>query len=151
MLTGHLDHRIYLSGAVPDLATIFDRVRLTVAPLRFGAGIKGKVLESFAAGVPCVITQVAAEGLPLAADLLGLVAETSESIAELICELHTSASRNRAAGLAGCGLIATEFSFTRVVGDLRTATKPTRFSSERTRTGAPSGGCGSPGTRQSRR
>ena len=49
---GDLDHRIWLTGPVPDLTAAFDRVRLTVAPLRFGAGIKGKVLESFAAGVP---------------------------------------------------------------------------------------------------
>ena len=44
-------------GHVADLgADVFDRVRLTVAPLRYGAGVKGKVLESFAAGVPCVMS-----------------------------------------------------------------------------------------------
>ena len=39
-------------GLVEDLGEIFDRIRLTVAPLRFGAGIKGKVIDSLAAGVP---------------------------------------------------------------------------------------------------
>ena len=42
-------------GQVADLGEVFDRVRLTVAPLRYGAGVKGKVLDSFAAGVPCVM------------------------------------------------------------------------------------------------
>jgi Glycosyl transferases group 1 len=61
----NVDRRIAFAGKVPDLATVFDQVRLTVAPLRFGAGIKGKVLESFAAELPCVMTSVAVEGLPL--------------------------------------------------------------------------------------
>ena len=55
-------------GAVGDLADIFDRVRVTVAPLAYGAGIKGKVLDSLAAGIPCVCTPIAAEGLDSAGD-----------------------------------------------------------------------------------
>jgi hypothetical protein len=31
---------VRLVGAVPELVTVFDQVRLTAAPLRFGAGIK---------------------------------------------------------------------------------------------------------------
>jgi glycosyltransferase involved in cell wall biosynthesis len=37
---------------------------LTIAPIRFGAGVKGKVLESLACGTPCVLTEMAAEGIP---------------------------------------------------------------------------------------
>ena len=48
-------------GQVPDLHEVFERVRITIAPLAYGAGVKGKVLESLAAGVPCVCTPVAAE------------------------------------------------------------------------------------------
>jgi glycosyltransferase involved in cell wall biosynthesis len=58
----HID-KVQVLGQIPDLSVIYERVRLTVAPLRFGAGIKGKVLESLAAGVPCVMSQIAAEGL----------------------------------------------------------------------------------------
>jgi uncharacterized protein len=47
-----LDHRIWLAGSVADLTTVFDRVRLTVAPLRFGAGIKGKVLGTLRLAQP---------------------------------------------------------------------------------------------------
>ncbi|HEV2335243.1 MAG TPA: hypothetical protein VGS13_07090 [Stellaceae bacterium] len=50
-------------------------VRLTVAPLRFGAGIKSKVIDSFAAGLPCVMTRVAAEGLALTGSLPQLVGD----------------------------------------------------------------------------
>src|SRR5207248_6443440 len=52
-------------GHVPSLDEIFARVRLTIAPLRYGAGLQGKVIDSMAAGIPCVMTSVAAEGLDL--------------------------------------------------------------------------------------
>ena len=87
-------------GRVEDLDTLFDSVRLSVAPLRFGAGIKGKVLDSFAAGVPCVMTPLAAEGLMLPKAMLsGLVRESAEDLAQQILRLskrpapHASMSR----------------------------------------------------------
>lgn len=52
-------------GHVPDTAPWFEGLRLTVAPLRFGAGAKGKVASSLAAGVPCIATAIAAEGMLL--------------------------------------------------------------------------------------
>jgi O-antigen biosynthesis protein len=116
-----LDHRIWLAGKVPGLATVFDRVRLTVAPLRFGAGIKGKVLESFAADVPCVMTSIAAEGLPLAPAVRRLIADKPEQIAELICSLHASAEANSEAAHAGLGLLANNFTAEQVRRDLSAA------------------------------
>lgn len=53
------------AGYAPEIATVFAQARLMVAPLRFGAGIKGKILESWAHGVPVLMTPMAAEGLPL--------------------------------------------------------------------------------------
>ena len=38
-------------------------MRLTVAPLRYGAGLKGKVVASLAVGLPCVATPEAVEGM----------------------------------------------------------------------------------------
>jgi O-antigen biosynthesis protein len=128
-----LDHRIWLAGSVPDLTTVFDRVRLTVAPLRFGAGIKGKVLESFAAGVPCVMSPVAAEGLALTADLERLVGKSSQQLADLICDLHADTERNAVAGVAGTSMVADAFSFAQVVAGLRSAANRTRRPTKRTR------------------
>jgi glycosyltransferase involved in cell wall biosynthesis len=48
-------------GHVADVAELA-RYRLLLAPLRFGAGIKGKVLDSWAHGTPCVTTPLGAEG-----------------------------------------------------------------------------------------
>ena len=60
---GHDD--VVVHGWVEDLDGLFDQIRLSVAPLRFGAGMKGKVGDSLARGVPIVVTSLAAEGFDL--------------------------------------------------------------------------------------
>ncbi|MBE7210069.1 MAG: glycosyltransferase, partial [Gluconacetobacter diazotrophicus] len=93
---------VEILGAVSELRPLWDRVRLSVAPLRFGAGVKGKVLDSFAAGVPCVMTPVAAEGLELPPSLSSWVAAEPRELAELILRMHDDRGahlRARAAGL----------------------------------------------------
>jgi hypothetical protein len=89
-------------GQVPRLAEVWDRVRLSVAPLRFGAGLKGKVLDSLAAGIPCVCSPMAAEGMNLPPDLFALVGDTPAALAAIILRVHNDAPDN--AGLAVSGL-----------------------------------------------
>ncbi|KST56673.1 glycosyl transferase [Methylobacterium sp. GXS13] len=93
-------------GHVPELASVFDRVRLTVAPLAYGAGVKGKVLDSLAAGVPCVCTPAAAEGLGLPEPLAGLVSDTPAGLAHAIAAVHGDEKLNRACGEAGLAYVA---------------------------------------------
>jgi glycosyltransferase involved in cell wall biosynthesis len=108
--------RVDMMGPASDLQDIFGRVRLTVAPLRFGAGIKGKVLESLAAGIPCVMSPVAAEGLNLRpAPLEELVADGAEALARTILRFHADEAANQAAAAAGLAMIAEENSERRVV------------------------------------
>lgn len=52
-----------VKGWAPDARETLGRYRINLAPLRFGAGIKGKILDGWAAGTPCVATAVGAEGL----------------------------------------------------------------------------------------
>ena len=56
---------INIVGFVPDLDRYLETIRITVAPLRYGAGVKGKVGNSLRLGVPVVCTPVAAEGMGL--------------------------------------------------------------------------------------
>lgn len=97
-------------GAVPDLAAVFARVRLTVAPLGFGAGIKGKVLTSLAAGIPCACTTVAAEGLDLPAPLGELVADHPAALAAIILRLDRDEAFNAACADAGLHYVAARLS-----------------------------------------
>jgi GT2 family glycosyltransferase/glycosyltransferase involved in cell wall biosynthesis len=79
--------KVNVRGQVAELADVFHRVRCTIAPLRYGAGIKGKVLDSFAHGLPCVMTEVAAEGLPLTKQLQWLVARDETEFAKKVVRL----------------------------------------------------------------
>ncbi|HEX5035023.1 MAG TPA: glycosyltransferase family 4 protein, partial [bacterium] len=57
--------RIRIRGFVTDLGEAMAGSRLSVAPLRFGAGVKGKILASMAYGLPVVATATAIEGMEL--------------------------------------------------------------------------------------
>ncbi|SFP88755.1 Glycosyltransferase, GT2 family [Amycolatopsis arida] len=74
-------------GWVPDLAARYRDARVVVAPLRYGAGVKGKVGESLAHGVPVVATSVATEGMHLDDGTDVLVADSAEGLASHIVRL----------------------------------------------------------------
>ncbi len=79
-------------GHLPTLDPWLDAIRLTVAPLRYGAGAKGKVASSLAAGVPCVSTAIGAEGMGLEDGVHLAVADTPEDFAQRICAVHEDAA-----------------------------------------------------------
>jgi len=56
---------IEIRGHVPDLHDVLGTARLMLAALRFGSGLKGKVLEAWAHGLPVMMTPIAAEGIGL--------------------------------------------------------------------------------------
>jgi glycosyltransferase involved in cell wall biosynthesis len=96
-----LDPSICYVGHVPDIAAWLDTLRLTVAPLRFGAGAKGKIASSLACGVPCVATTVAVEGMGLENCGAVLLAETPAAFADHVRLAHTDATLWREMSKAG--------------------------------------------------
>jgi glycosyltransferase involved in cell wall biosynthesis len=101
-------------GYVPVLDSVFERIRLTIAPLRYGAGLKGKVLDSMAAGVPCVMTTIAAEGLNLPEELQSLVADEPRDFAERITALCRDERHYRRTVEAAQAYIAANYSSQRI-------------------------------------
>lgn len=81
--------RVNVVGYVDDPAEWLARTRVHVSPMRFGAGIKLKLLDTIAAGQPFVTTSVGAEGLPLGPLRPHLVAEEPAEVAELVHQLYT--------------------------------------------------------------
>ncbi|MFY9808925.1 MAG: glycosyltransferase [Pseudonocardiaceae bacterium] len=81
------DDTVEVHGWVADLVPLHRRCRLSVAPLRFGAGVKGKVGESMAAGLPTVCTPVAAEGMNLVDGQHVLVAADAAGFADHVVAL----------------------------------------------------------------
>jgi glycosyltransferase involved in cell wall biosynthesis len=104
--------RVRLAGYVSDLSPLYGAARLAVAPLRFGAGLKGKALEAWAAGIPCAMTPIAAEGLPLPGELAETVAADAAGLARLIAGLHGDAALAERLGRAGRAVLRTGFSRT---------------------------------------
>jgi glycosyltransferase involved in cell wall biosynthesis len=81
---------IHILGYVADVKPIFDRARLSVAPLRFGAGVKGKVNQSMSFGVPTVVTSIAAEGMYLAHERSAMIADDPASFADAVVRVWSS-------------------------------------------------------------
>jgi O-antigen biosynthesis protein len=110
-------------GYVPSIDGVFERVRLTVAPLRYGAGLKGKVLESLASGIPCVMTSVAAEGIDLPSELEMLVADDPELLSQRIAMLCHDEPQYRRVAEAGKAHVLANYSAERVDALIRQASR----------------------------
>ncbi|WP_410619302.1 glycosyltransferase [Amycolatopsis sp. cmx-8-4] len=78
---------VVVRGWVQHLDGVYREARAVVAPLRFGAGVKGKLGESLGYGVPVVATPLAAEGMHLTHGRDVLVGSTAEELAEEIVTL----------------------------------------------------------------
>jgi GT2 family glycosyltransferase len=94
---------IVVHGHVADLGAMLATMRATIAPLRFGAGLKGKIAESLAHGVPCVTTTVGVEGSGLVHERNVLIADDAEGLARetvRVCADDTLWRTLSAAGLA---------------------------------------------------
>ncbi|MCG4256549.1 Hint domain-containing protein [Acetobacter senegalensis] len=109
---------IEVIGHVPDCGTLFDKVRLSIAPLRFGAGVKGKILDSLGAGVPCVMTPIAAEGMELPRDFTDATGETAEALAALIVSLHDDSTTHARMVQAGRRFIRERHDHARIIDAL---------------------------------
>jgi len=82
--------RIIVAGLQRNVGSFFDSVRLSVSPLRFGAGVKGKINQSMAFGVPVVATSIAVEGMNLVDQQDVVVADEPDDFARALIELYES-------------------------------------------------------------
>lgn len=75
---------LVIAGHVEDIDPVFTSTRLSIAPLRYGAGVKGKVNLAMSYGVPVVATSAAVEGMHLANGVDVLVADHPNTFADAI-------------------------------------------------------------------
>lgn len=87
-LTALAAPNLVFAGYIPNLDEWFDRCRLSIAPLRYGAGVKGKVNTSMAYGVPVVATPVAVEGMHLCSGTDVMVADNAEEFVAAIVRVY---------------------------------------------------------------
>ncbi|MDB9413428.1 glycosyltransferase [Microcystis aeruginosa] len=80
--------QVIITGYVPEVEPYFQKSRIFVAPLRFGAGMKGKIGQSLSLGLPTITTKIGAEGMGLIDHQDVLIADTAEEFAQAVIELY---------------------------------------------------------------
>lgn len=84
------DKRFIFHGYVPEISKHFNAAKLMVAPLRYGAGVKGKVGQAFEFYLPVVTTTIGSEGMFLENNINALVANKSDHFANAILKLYNN-------------------------------------------------------------
>ena len=84
---------VQLVEAPQDLAALYRRSQLCVAPIRAGGGTRIKIMEAMAWGLAVVATPLAVEGLGLANGIDVSLADTDEGLAQLACDLCADPAR----------------------------------------------------------
>lgn len=102
---------VVVHGHVEDLTPFLDGCRLSVAPLRYGAGVKGKVNQAMAHGQPVVATPIAVEGMHLVDGEEVLVAETPADFASAVVRLYRDEALWGRLSEAGLANVTRHFSF----------------------------------------
>ncbi|CAN5770703.1 hypothetical protein BH20PSE1_BH20PSE1_02780 [soil metagenome] len=105
---------VEVRGLVEDLDAFFAEARMSVAPLRYGAGQKGKIVTSFSYGVPVVCTPVAAEGMEIFDGEHALIAGTPRDFAQAVLRLLLDDSLWERLSLNGLALAERLHSYERV-------------------------------------
>jgi len=100
---------VEILGYVPDLTGVLGKSGISVAPLRFGSGIKGKIGEALAAGLPVVTTSVGAEGFGLTDGVNVLIGDDAEGFANHVVSLIVDESLHRSIRNAGHSFINAHF------------------------------------------
>lgn len=108
-------------GHVPDLDGPLAKARVFVAPLVSGAGLKGKVIDAIARGLPCVLSPIAAEGTGLAHGQSCLIADSANQWIEAVASLYTDEALWTVIGQNALRLAETQYAFADALSALEQA------------------------------
>lgn len=99
-----------VQGWAKDAAEVMKKARVSLAPLRFGAGLKGKLLEAMQCGTPNITTSTGAEGISGSLDWNGSIEDNPEDFATHAVELYTSKRKWTQAQENGFKILDSRFS-----------------------------------------
>ena len=102
---------IVFHGFVEDIEPLLDGIRIAVAPLRWGAGVKGKVNMSMSYGQPVVATPIAVEGMYAEPERDVLVADNAVDFAAAVLRLYHDEALWQQISDNGLLNVETHFSF----------------------------------------
>lgn len=99
-----------IKGWADDALAVMQHARVCLAPLAFGAGLKGKLLDAMRCGTPNVTTAVGAEGMTLEGDWGGVIAQDSNTIAQAAVELYQQQELWQRLQIKGFDIVQKKFS-----------------------------------------
>jgi len=82
----------FIKGFVNDVNTVMQQARVCLVPVRFGAGLKGKIIDAMQNGTPCVSTKIGAEGMYGNMQPNGYVAGNADAFINHAVALYTNAT-----------------------------------------------------------
>ncbi len=88
-------------GFVPDTSPYLENAAISLAPLRYGGGMKGKVNEALAHGLPVVTTSIGAQGFHPQNGIEMIVADDPDKFASAVIELFEDQEKQHQIGMAG--------------------------------------------------
>jgi GT2 family glycosyltransferase len=112
---------VIVEGYVDDVADVYDRHRIFIAPLRSGAGLKGKVAGALAAGAPTVMTSLAVEGIGVSRGVEAIVVDAVKDWVDAIVSLYDDEPRWTQMSARAKRFARENFSFERGVETMRAA------------------------------
>lgn len=80
----------FIKGFAEDVNEVMQKARVCLASLRFGAGLKGKLIDAMKNGTPCVMTSIAAEGMFGDLDENGFIVDRPDAFAERAIDLYSN-------------------------------------------------------------
>ena len=86
----NLKEGFLIKGRTDSLERVMKKTKVCLAPLRFGAGIKGKLIDAMQFGVPSVTTDIGAEAMHGQYPWNGIIANQPHKFAEAAVELYTN-------------------------------------------------------------
>ena len=102
---------VVVHGFVEDIMPFMDGCRISVAPLRYGAGVKGKVNMAMSCGLPVVATPIAVEGMHVVVGDDVLVAEDAAAFADAVVRLYRDEALWELLSTNGLANVERHFSF----------------------------------------
>jgi Glycosyl transferases group 1 len=86
----HKDEGFLVKGFAEDVNQVMQQAKVCVAPLQFGAGLKGKLVDAMQNGTPCVTTSIGAEGMYGKLEPNGYVVDKAQEFANKAAALYTN-------------------------------------------------------------
>lgn len=101
-----------VKGWAADARQVVRSARVMLAPLRFGAGLKGKLMDAAECGTPAVTTAIGAEGMYTPGSEAALVADRAEDFIQQAVALYQDEAQWQLLQANGLNLMSSRFSFT---------------------------------------